>query len=249
VYNADGSYNSDATTGVVRDRTYTGAFKAGELITQLAAVINGFDWGMEPVDPATGSPGSAAPAASARIWYPRRGVTKAFIAEWGVSVASLSRTTDSATFANWVRMDGKNDGSGNPIFVTSRGDAYTNPQLHPEGVWMEGSSSPDISIITTLQQQADGQLALDSILTPSYSLVLTPDAWRQRADCWLGDTIEVRVKSGRLAVDTQVRLIQVAFDIDDDGNEKLSLTVARAAPSLAQLFADQRTQLDALSRR
>jgi hypothetical protein len=249
VYNADGTRNSDATTGVLRDRTYSGAVKAGDTITQLAAVINGFDWGMEPVDPAAGSPGSASPAALARIWYPQRGVTKAFIAEWGVSVASLSRTADSNTFANWIRMDGKNDASGNPIFATSRGDAYTNPQLHPEGVWMEGTSSPDISVLTTLQQQCDGALAIDSILTPAYSLVLVPGAWQQKSDCWLGDTIEVRVKSGRLSVDTQVRIVQVDYAVDDDGNEQISLTVVRAVPTLSDLFSDQRSQLNALSRR
>ena len=247
VYNADGSYNSDATTGVLRDRTYSGAVKAGDTITALSQCLGGFEWSMEPAPAGGGSIGYQ--AANARVWYPQRGVTKSFVAEWGVTVASLSRTVDSGGFANWVRMDGQNDVSGNPIFATSRGDAYTNPQLHPEGTWMEGTSSPDISVLATLQQQADGALALDSILTPSYSLVLVAGAWSQKADCWLGDTIEVRVNSGRLAVDTQVRIVQIDFDIDDDGNEKISLTVARATPTLATLLGDQRTQLNALSRR
>jgi hypothetical protein len=234
-------------TGVPRDRTYTGAEKTADMVNNLAAVINGFDWGAEPLDPGGATPGSV--GAQTYVWYPRRGVTKPFLAEYGTTVASVSRTVDSTTFGNWVRNDGTNDDAGNPLFAVAAGDVVTNPQLHAEGLWPLGVSNPSTSDPTTLAEQAAGALALDSVLVPSYSLTLIPGVWRWKSDCWLGDTIGVRINSGRLNVDTQVRIIQIDFAVDDNGVERATLTVARAVPTLADVLVGQRSELDALSRR
>jgi len=236
-----------AATGTTRDRSYTGAEKQGDMIDELSKVIGGFDWGCDPIDPAQYPAGTA--AAQMYVWFPRRGVTKSFVAEYGATVASLSRTVDSTRFANWVRNDGTNSSPGVPLFATSAGDVVANPQLHPEGLWEEGISNASTSIPTTLQQQADGELGIASILTPSYTLTLTPGVWLQKSDCWLGDTIAIRVTSGRLAVNTTARIVQVDFTVDDNGIETVALTVARPVPTLGDVISDQTSRLDALSRR
>jgi hypothetical protein len=235
-----------ASTGVVRDRSYTATEVVGTVLDNLGACINGFDWSADPVDPYGAQISGAARCANVRLWYPRRGTTVPFVAEYGATVARLTRTVDSTGFANGVT----NTGSGTPPMVAnSYGDVFTNPQLHAEGMWPETISNPTVVVQATLQQQADGRLALDSILIPSYSLVLMPNVWFRQYDCWLGDTIEIRIASGRLNVDTQARIITVDIDIDNDGNEQVTLTVARVTPTLASVLGNYTTQLQALSRR
>jgi hypothetical protein len=256
-----------SSTGVPRDRTYSASQLIGAAIDDLAACINGFDWQVVPLDPAVYGPGY--PVCDVLVYYPTMGTTKTFIAEYGVTVSSLTRTVNSQTFANRVTQYGGNvtvpaviplEAGGFaepsprttitvPLTSVANGDVVTNPQLHAEGLWPEIVSSPDITVQATLDQQAQGRLGLDSVLLPSYTLTLKHGAWTNKADCWLGDTIELRVRSGRLNVDTSVRIVAIDFDIDDNGSEKVSLTVARARPSLAARLGKVETRLDALSRR
>ena len=243
--NPDGS--NLGFTGVLRDRAYTGAEKTMDMLDNLSQVINGFDYAIEPLDPSQVS--VAQQTGYPIMWYPQRGVTKAFVAEYGVTVGSLTRTVNSTEFGNWVRVDGQNNDDGSPMFATSIGDVWNNPQLHAEGLWQTGQSEADVSIQSTLQQTADGQLALMSQLIPSYTVNLTPGVWNSKADCWLGDTIELRVHTGRLDVDTSVRILAFDFTIDDAGVERIALTVGRSEVTFSSIMADQRARLDALSRR
>jgi hypothetical protein len=216
------------------------------MIDQLAAVINGFDWGCEPTNPGQGVGGYPC---QPYVWFPNRGVAKTFTAEYGSTLSHLTRTVDSTTFANWVRNDGQPASGGAALWVSSAGDVVTNPQLHAEGLWPEGISNPSTTNTTTLQQQSDGRLGLDSILTPSYALTLVPNAWQAKSDAWLGDTIGVRVVSGRLNVNTTARIIQVDITVDDEMVETVTPTVARAVATLGDVLSDTQSQLDALSRR
>jgi len=250
---ASGAYDIGYTvgnigaTGVLRDRTYSGAQMIGSAIDDLAACINGFEWSVEPYDPAVYH-GNVTQVADVRVWYPTRGGTPPFVAEYGATVSSLTRTVNSQTFANWILQFGANVGNL-PMVSSALGDVVNNPQLHPEGLWPETVSSPDVSVQATLDQQAQGRLALDSVLQPSYTVVLTPGVWTQKSDCWLGDTITLRVKSGRLAVDTAIRIIGIDFDVDDAGIDRISLTVGRPDPNIAARLGKVETRLDALGRR
>jgi len=248
VYNPDGTVLASVATGVLRDRTYTGAEKIGDAVNKLSQVINGFDWEITPVDPLAGTIGGM--AGTVNLWYPQRGTNKTYVAEYGGTVEHFTRVVDSTDFANWVRMDGQQDADGNPIFAISTTDILNNPQLYPEGLWQAGESlSPDTSQSATLQQQADGWLAFHSQIVPSYSLTLRPGAWISYRDCWLGDAIEVRLRSGRLNVDTAQRILAIDFDIDDNGVERISLTVGRTVQDYGDITQAMQNRLDALSRR
>lgn len=241
-----GTLPTPNATGVLRDRTYVGNEKIGKVIDDLAACINGFDWGCEPISGTSNPPSST----YLRIWYPQRGVVKTFVAEYGVNVSSLTRSVDSTDFANWDRFDGQPAADGTPVFAIGQPtDVITNPGGHPEGFWQDQQSAADVSVDTTLQQQADGYLAYHSRLVPSYTIKLIPGAWVSKADCWLGDTIELRIKSGRLNVDTAIRILGVDVDINDNGQETISLIVGRSDVTFGDVIADQQHRLDALSRR
>jgi hypothetical protein len=247
VLNPDGSFLAGNATGVLRDRTYTGAEKCGDMLDNLSKVSNGFDWGIVPIDPLDPS-GLGIYAGYHQMWYPQQGITKPFIAEYGATVTSLTRTVNSSDFANWIRNDGQTNNNV-PLYAISPGDVMANPQLHAEGLWQEGISNADVSDPNTLQQQADGELAFRSQLMPSYTIQLVPGAWKGKTDCWLGDSVSLRVVSGRLNVNTTARIIAIDFDIGDDGAERVALTVGRDTLAFSELMADHQSQLDALTRR
>jgi hypothetical protein len=80
-------------------------------------------------------------------------------------------------------------------------------------------------------------------------VTLAPGAWNGPADFWLGDTIELRVVSGRLNVDTTLRVLGFAFDVNDDGTEHIALTVGRDPLTVRTQAADLRDLLGALTRK
>jgi hypothetical protein len=241
--NPDGSFL--ANTPTFRTITYVGTEYVGAEIDKLATMQGGFDWGMEPWSTglAGGSPGD--PVGNFYLWYPQRGVTKSFTAEYGANVASVKRVVDSTAFANQVLMTGATGTAAQ----TASGDVWTNPQLHAEGAWQVAKADSNTSDTGLLLAEAQYELGFDSNLTPSYQLTLMPGAWISRDDCWLGDSVRVKVSSGRLAVDANMRIVQIDFDIDDAGNEKVSLTVARPPLTLSKVLGDQSLNLYQLNRR
>jgi hypothetical protein len=241
-YQPDSSAPIVGNTGTTRTIAYAGTEQMAAEIDKLATMAGGFDWGCEP-------PGPSDPASVAAIfycWYPQRGVSQPFIAEYGTNVTSVKRTVDSTGFANWVQYTGT---SGTAAQVAS-GDVVTNPQLHAEGLWQATKSDANVSDTSLLLAEAQYDLGQESILTPSYTLTLAPGAWAGKVlTCWLGDTIRVRVQSGRLSVDINVRIVQVDITIDDAGNETIALTVARPPQTLAGVLGAQTQNLYQLNRR
>jgi hypothetical protein len=262
IRNPDGTAAASDLTGIVRDRTYLGSEHVAEIIDNLADTVNGFEWGVDPVEPSGQPVGGNNQTALVNLYWPQRGVVQPFVAEWGITVASLSRSVNSTDFANWVRLDGTPTGDGSTkaaLYSVASGDALANPQLHPEGLWPVLDSNPDVTVQATLDQQAAGELAQLSTVTPAYTLRLVPGAWINPGQwpgvaagpgsVWLGDTITLRIRSGRLNVNTTVRVLGLDFDIDDSGQERITLTVGRDPVTLASILEDQAQLIDALTRR
>jgi hypothetical protein len=230
-------------TGVNRTVVYAGTETVAAEINKLATQSGGVEWGCEPAFDTT-TP--AAPTAELYLWYPTRGTTRPFVAEYGTNVAQVSRVVDSFSFANYVLVTG----ASGVAAQTAAGDVVANPAAHAEGLWQITESSANETSTTTLANLAAYTLAADSILTPSYQLTLTPGAWRSKNDFWLGDTIEIRVASGRLNVDVAARVIVIDFALSDDSDaETVTVTVARPVLTLAQLIHGQNQNLYALNRR
>jgi hypothetical protein len=65
----------------------------------------------------------------------------------------------------------------------------------------------------------------------------------------MGDVVPLVVQSGRLNVSTTVRVLGITYDIGDDGQEDVALTVGRPASSLLDLLTTADATVDALTRR
>jgi hypothetical protein len=244
VVNPDGSAFGGSTP-TTRTIAYAGTEQVGPEVDKLATMAGGFDWGCEPNYPVGSPPNPSNATAGMYLWYPQRGVTRAFLAEYGVNVTAVKRTVDSTGFSNWVQYTGT---TGTAAQVAS-GDVMANPQLHAEGLWQETKADANVADTSQLLAEAQYDLGLASVLTPSYTLTLAPGAWKAKTDCWLGDTIRVRVTSGRLSVDINVRIVQVDITLDDAGNETIALVVARPPQTLADVLGAQNQNLYQLNRR
>jgi hypothetical protein len=239
--NPDGT--ARAKSGVLRDRTYTGGSVIGDLIANLAAVIGGFDFDLAP---------STTGADRLRIFYGAQGVTRSdFTFHYGSTVAGFTRSANSTDFANYQRVIGQGDSTvGAPqLYSEAWSPDANNVTTAPWGLWENGSNASDVSDPNTLAQKAHGDLALSSLLSPSYSLTMSPGAVVPGTPN-MGDTVPLVLQVGRLSVSTTVRVLGITWDVGDDfSGEDVTLTVGRPAVSLSAMFQAIGQDVNALARR
>jgi hypothetical protein len=238
-------------SGQMRDRTYVGSTQYGTALDQLAHVINGFDYDVVP--------GMRGPFFNAswdwlRIFYPGQGVVRSEPLEYGSSIAAVTRSVNSADYANFVRVLG-NNGDSDPaaaqVYAEQWNDDANDVTTAPVGLWMTAENGADVSVQSTLVEQAHGTLGLLGVLEPSYTLTLRPGTYRDGAFN-MGDTVPIVIRSGRLNVtpdNATLRIVGLTFDIGDDGQEDVALTVGRPPTSLADLMTATAADVNALARR
>lgn len=245
--NPDGS-NRAGLSGQLRDRTYLPSTEIGQSLTDLAAVINGFDFDVLPI----GGPGGSPVADLLRIFYPYQGVTRSAPAlVYGSTVSSLTRTINSADYANYWRVIGNNgssDANAPQLFAEAYSADANDVTRIPIGLWMGHDDASDVTIQSTLNDKAQGDLALNGLVVPTYTLTLRPGAY-SAGNPNMGDVLPLVVQAGRLNVTTTVRVLGIVFDIGDDGQEDVTLTVGRPAVTLPQLLKGPVRDTAALTRR
>jgi hypothetical protein len=242
---------SRGASGILRDRTYPPQTVIYEALDDLARVISGFDYDILPA--AGRPPVSPWPYLDAlRIFYPYQGILRSSPAlVYGSTVSGVTRTVNSGDYGNYWRVLG-NNGSSDPAAPQLFSEAWNADSNDitriPIGTWMTGDNAADVSIQSTLDQQAQGDLALAGLVVPSYSLTLRPGAYS-----WgnpnMGDVVPLVIQKGRLNVSTTVRVLGISYDIGDDGEEDVSLTVGRPQPSFLKLITAADRDVDALTRR
>lgn len=247
--NPDGSRRS-IPSGQLRDRNYIAAQNIGTLLDDLAHVIGGFDYDIVP--------GWRFDTAQTwdylRIFYPSQGIdrTSQFVLEYGGAVSTLTRTIDSSAYANYQWLiggvpDGSPDGTP-PLFGEHWNADANNVTVTPVGLWSNVDNASDVVLQSTLDEQSQGALDISGVLIPQYTAVLRPGFYREGL-LNMGDTVPLVVNSGRLHVEDSIRIMGITFDIGDDGQEDVSLTLGRSAFSLIDLLRNQAADVNALARR
>jgi hypothetical protein len=226
-----------------RNRTYLPSTPISQALDDLAKVQGGYDYDCLPV---AGAPDEF------RVFWPQQGLTRAEpVLMYGSNISSLTRTASSTDYANYWRTVGNaaNIDPSAPQLYSERWDGNANNvSVVPIGLWMNADNAPDVSIQSTLDQQAAGDLAISGALVPSYTLALTPGWWTHRA-VNMGDVVPLVVNSGRLNVNTTIRVLGIAYDIGDDDTEDVTLTVGRQPLTFTQLVTQADATVDALTRR
>lgn len=244
--------NPDGTTrpnsGQIRDRTYVGGSEVLQQITELSAVIGGFDFDAWATSDGN-TPGYGSGTDTLRVFYPAQGVTRTDVAfVYGGTVSGLTRTvTSSAPYANYARVLGSN-ADADPTAPQLVGESWNpdanNVSVAAQGLWMTTDDQSDVSQQATLDQKAQGMVGVPDgssrgdygLMVPSYSLTMRPGAYRWGSPN-MGDTVPLVVDSGRLHVDTTVRVLGINYGISDDTEtEDVEVVVGRPAITLAGLL-------------
>ena len=250
--NPDGSTRSNQ--GTPRVRAYLPQQNVGEAIDNLAHVIGGFDY---EALPSWRFGGFGSPTYDwLRIYFPQQGITRADpVLEYGGAVATVTRAVNSADYANYWRVIGAappDVPDAPPMWAEAVNADANDVGRIPIGVWMGADAAADVSIQSTLDEKAAGNLNLSGVLVPSYTLGLTPGVWggfRNNGYCNMGDNVPLVINSGRLHVNTSVRIVGIAYEVTDEGDENVSLTVGRPLTSLADMLTATAADVNALARR
>jgi hypothetical protein len=242
--NPDGS--ARLKSGTLRVRNYLGQQNLGTALNDLANVIGGFDYDLAP----GWRFGSDTSWDALRVFFPQQGVTLGV--PGGLSfpgnIAQVKRQIASADYANYIRILGNNQSSlaaTAQFFSEAWNTDATNTVV---GLWMDPENAASTVDQATLDQDAQGDLVTKGTIIPIYTLTLTP-GWYWSGAFHMGDTVPLAVTSGRLNVNTAVRILGIEYDVGDDGNENVVLTVGRAATSLLKMLKATNTTIEALVRR
>ncbi|MGH3673649.1 MAG: hypothetical protein ACRDSH_23970 [Pseudonocardiaceae bacterium] len=205
-------------SGIVRTLSYVAGDSIGDQIQTLSQLQNGFDWEITPVSPS---------ALALNIWTSVRGASRGVVLEYGGIVQSIRREVRSSDYANSVRVTGDQTATTPP---TPQERTAVDIATRAEGRWDKALPAPGTIDLAALQSRADYMLAYSQTIIPSYTLVLKRGAWAGPGHVWLGDTVTLVIKSGRLAVvDSSLRVQEVAVDIAEDGIDAATLTLGRPA--------------------
>jgi hypothetical protein len=238
----DGNLSGRPYSGQLRDRTYLGSSNIGTMLDELAHVHGGFDYDVVPI------PG--ADMDYLRIFYPAQGVTLADpVLEYGGAVTDVTRVADGTEYANFQRVLGnQTDAAAPQLYAESWNDDALSSVEGSVGLWQLTDNAADVSIQTTLDAQARGNLNRSGVLVPTYTIGLRSGIYRDGL-LRMGDNVPLVVRSGRLDVATTVRIVGLTFDPGDDGTEIVSLTVGRPLTTLVDLMRAGKADVDALARR
>ena len=201
-------------TGIARTMSYSDGDYIGDKIAELAALDSGFEWQVTPYGPAD---------LRFDCFYPQQGRDKGLVLAYGMNrIQSVTRSTDPSAFGNSVMMTGDTSVAGLvPVRLDADGLA-----TDPAGRW-DMAVGNDLQTQSALTAAAQAALAQNQVLIPSYTVVLQPGSWGGPGDIWMGDTVNLQIKTGRLAVNDKLRVVEMAFAVDESGLETLTLTIGR----------------------
>lgn len=193
------------TTGVTRSFDFEYGSYISPNIDALAELDDGFEWEIDQY-------------LRFNIYYPRRGSDAGLNFDYGGNVASLTRSFAPEGFMNSGRF------SGDSKIAAQQRDADDFTRY---GRWEKQVSYPGLTSPTNLALRADADIALGQIPPVAWNLTLQKNGWGGPAHFGHGDLATLRVKSGRLDETNPVRIMELKVDIDDSGNETVSLVVER----------------------
>lgn len=195
-------------TGTTRTLTVDPGKPVVESISELGRLDNGFEWEIDA-------------ELALNLWHPRRGASNGVVLDFRGLVAKVNRQLDPKDFANSELVTGK-DGL-TPVSSVTAGIA-----TDPRGRWELSAGFPSIQDQPSLNAKGPWVLNQVSTLRPIYRVVLRPGRWKGPSHIWLGDTVALAIKSGRLNLSTAHRVAEISVQPGEDGTETVALGLLAA---------------------
>jgi len=189
------------TTSTPRSETYQEGALIGDTLKTLGDLAGGFDWEVDP-------------DLKFNTFFPERGIDPGVTLSYPVQLSKVQRTVDTTLFGNAIRQSG--DSTILPATAVGA--------IGAAGRWELQFGDTLILDEPTLTARATWQLAQSIEIDPSYVLTMKPGVWTPEL-LWLGDTMTLVVKSGRLDVNADFRVSQIEVALGDDGGETVTITV------------------------
>ncbi len=208
------AWTGTTPTGISLDQTHAAGDSIGERIQQLSETLDGFDWEITPTSPT---------ALELNVWHPQRGTDRGVILEYGGMVTGVRREVNPSDYGNAGRFTGADGLTAQELAVSDIAD-------RAEGRWDIVHGDTQLLTQQQLNDCAAWQLDQNQTILPSYSVVLERGAWQGPEHIWLGDPVRLIIRSGRLRVDTVIRVFELGFTIDADGNDLVEVTLGRPKP-------------------
>ncbi|HEY2303000.1 MAG TPA: IPT/TIG domain-containing protein [Acidimicrobiales bacterium] len=189
-----------------------------------------------------------------RVFYPAQGVTRTSpVLVYGSTVSTVQRNVDSGTYGNYWRAIGNNAtaaaGAAQLFGEAYNSDASAGAAGSSVGAWMSvDNTAAAVADQVTINAHAAGDLAINGVLVPTYTLGLAPGFYTWGAFN-MGDTVPLVVQSGRLNVSTTVRVVGITYTVGDDGQEDVAVTVGRPLVTLTAMLTAANETVGALTRR
>lgn len=228
------------TTGVTRDRTYEAGDSIGQRVQELSEVIDGFDWDITS---------SSSSGLHLNIWFPERGEDRGVVLEYGGLAASIRRDVNVSDYANALRYTGQAELEGGGPGPTAQELESADLASRPEGRWDIALGNDSIALQATLNERALWQLGQSEVIQPTYSVTLRQGAWEGPDHIWLGDSVLLVIYSGRLAINSILRVFEIQIALEDDGTEKVEVTLGGPKPDFRRWPAAIDRRLSELERR
>lgn len=228
------AWSGSTPTGELRDREYELGDSIGDKIQQLSEVIDGFNWDILPV---------SASGLQLQVWHPQRGNNRGVVLELGGLITGFNRQVTPSDYANSIRQTGADNLDAQE---READDLATQPAGRFDGVYADTGLTTQQAV----NDRAHWQMKESQFVQPTWgSVTLAADSWLGPDHIWVGDLARLIVYSGRLQVDTTLRVTEMAFDIADDGSVSIELTLGGRAPDLRRFRSLVERRLTTLERR
>lgn len=159
------------------------------------------------------------------LYYPRRGMDRGVHLDFGGLISKFTRTTDlRADYGNWTRTVGDL-----ALGVEGKADrAVPDLSRRPEGRWDQiFAAANELQTQAALSAAAARNFATASDMEPNYDVTFTPGKWEGPSHVWVGDTVRFHARTGRLNVNTTLRVQTLTLDLDESNQETVTLTLGR----------------------
>jgi hypothetical protein len=197
------------TTGALRDRTIDPGKPVVESIDEMGRLDGGYEWEIDA-------------DLHLNLWHPMRGADNAVVLDYGGLISSARRQLDPNDFANSALVTGS---SGLTPVTATTADIATDPR----GRWETSAGYPSILNQSTLDARGPWLADQAAVLRPTWSATMRPGRWGGPSHVWLGDTVVLVVRSGRLNVAARHRVVEVGVQPGDDGDDTVTFGLLAAA--------------------
>lgn len=190
-----------STSGTNRDETdITPGAPVGDVIDRLLRRDGGGEWEISPT-------------LELNRWWPTRGSDNGVVLDYGGVISRVGKSL--AEFGNAAVASG--DSATTPASA-STADVGTDQR----GRWTVSQGFSTVSVQATVTAKAQWLADQASTVESEWAATFRPDGWAGKSHVWIGDTVELRVSSGRLSVADPHRVAELQVVCGDDGTETVT---------------------------